>query len=638
MRALLLASLIAGLACAAPAPPAPAPASYPFAPLPADWAWENPLPVGDDLFALAGAPDELYAAGAQGLLLRSRDRAHSWEVVHRGGPSLFALWYSPEEVYAAGAQGACLRSRDHGDTWTACGLRAPSDLLALWGDARGTRLAVGSSGIILRSQDRGDTWTPVESKTTAGLSSLVESEGALYAAGQEGTLLRSQDAGATWAVLPALAPLRAEETDGEHDHGHVHRDALPAVMGLSAHQGVLYAATLGAALRLSPRASGPPTQDELARCASRDGFRALAGPGAPWFLTAGSVLAEADGAWHTRGRLPAGSKARALWRAPDDAFALVAGARGLLAKSTDRGATWTANTPISPDDLNALSIDGPARLALSHDTLFVQAREGEPWQPRPLPASALPSSARVLWRAPGGVLYLGGLRVALRSEDEGKTFAPLPGVVDPAPEEPIHLVSISGNQTGLVALLHQGQHSDLFVSHDGGKSFRRAPAPRGAQYSAVRATSTGELVIVGARRSGTRAQGAIFVSRDGATRWREIAAPRELLGLDTDPDGNLYAVGRQGLVLTSQDQGATWQPRESGTSDHLSAAYACGPGRVLAFSSYPGAHYSGDGGATWQDLPGLPPRILRAAAGPCEALWLAGESGTTLRNDKASAH
>ena len=91
------------------------------------WMGHLPNPQGLHLYAVAGQGSDLYIAGEQGLLLRSRDAGDHWEALDKGLPDHFyvgvmrdAMCADDHEtagVYFGARNGSVWASADAGETW-----------------------------------------------------------------------------------------------------------------------------------------------------------------------------------------------------------------------------------------------------------------------------------------------------------------------------------------------------------------------------------------------------------------------------------------------------------------------------------------------------------------------------------------
>ena len=128
------------------------------------WFWQNPLPQGNALRAIAAPTTDI--------------------------------------VVAVGSFGVILRSADGGATWTLQSSGTDKVFLGVSFTDANTGTAVGEDSTILRTLDGGATWTPQDSGTTNwlfGVSFTDTSNGT--AVGLNGTIVRTIDGGATWTDL-----------------------------------------------------------------------------------------------------------------------------------------------------------------------------------------------------------------------------------------------------------------------------------------------------------------------------------------------------------------------------------------------------------------------------------------------------
>lgn len=184
--------------------------------------------------------------------------------------------------------------------------------------------------------------------------------------------------------------------------------------------------------------------------------------------------------------------------APDDTLPNPIG----LARSTDRGVTWTPVSLTGEVDFHALEIAAGSVFGYdaTHGLLRVSADGGRTWedraQLRALDIAADPSDGqRVLATVQGGVA---------RSTDGGRTFA-----------EPVgpQLAYVSWAEDGTVSGLDLG--STLHTSTDGGSTWTPSGTlPGGGRPQAVTATPDGLLAANGS---------GVFRSTDGGATFTPVA-------------------------------------------------------------------------------------------------------------------
>lgn len=167
---------------------------------------------------------------------------------------------------------------------------------------------------------------------------------------------------------------------------------------------------------------------------------------------------------------------------------------------------------------------------------------------------------------------------------------------------------------------------------------RSAVAPQQMILAATRAG--GRIVAVGER-------GVVLLSDDNGASFRQAArvpAQATLTSVSFVDAQTGFAAGHWGVVLRTDDAGETWRLLRSDTTVDrpIYAIAALGGGRGIAVGLWSLLLETRDGGATWQErsLP-MPPGATRAdlnltsifADGP--ALFVTAEGGKLLRSDDA---
>lgn len=114
---------------------------------------------------------------------------------------------APDVIWAAGANGKIVRSDDGGRQWAAQRVPTTENLqgIAAWSGEQA--VAVGGDGVVLRTDDAGMTWTAVEAPKSAVANKLLNvrsaGDGIAWAVGEMGALLHSADFGKSWGrALP----------------------------------------------------------------------------------------------------------------------------------------------------------------------------------------------------------------------------------------------------------------------------------------------------------------------------------------------------------------------------------------------------------------------------------------------------
>jgi photosystem II stability/assembly factor-like uncharacterized protein len=154
---------------------------------------------------------EILIVGAYGLALVTRDAGLTWtSAVDRfENPKalhLYGLARQGDITYAAGEQGLFLRSRPDGG-FAKLATPYPGTFFGILALGSRTVLAFGLRGTILRSDDGGTHWRAVPSGTVASLSyGQVLSDGRVVLASLSGQFVVSHDGGASFAPEGKPAP------------------------------------------------------------------------------------------------------------------------------------------------------------------------------------------------------------------------------------------------------------------------------------------------------------------------------------------------------------------------------------------------------------------------------------------------
>lgn len=229
---------------------------------------------------------------------------------------------------------------------------------------------------------------------------------------------------------------------------------------------------------------------------------------------------------------------------------VAAGERGTVLLSDDGGASWRqARVPVQVS-LTALR--------------FVDARTG--WAAGHLGTILKTEDGGETW-----VLQIDGARAAalradvLKGGDE-RAQKKAQQLLDEGPDKPFFDIEFVDAQRGIVV----GAYNLAFATADGGRSWTplsaRLPNPKSLHLYAVRA-QRGKLFVAGE-------QGLLLRSDDGGASFQAIASPYKgsFFGLLAARSGTLLAYGLRGNVFRSADLGTNWQKVEAGTPVSISAA------------------------------------------------------------------
>jgi photosystem II stability/assembly factor-like uncharacterized protein len=138
----------------------------------------------------------------------------------------------------------------------------------------------------------------------------------------------------------------------------------------------------------------------------------------------------------------------------------------------------------------------------------------------------------------------------------------------------------------------------------------------------------------------------VLTTSDGGVNWRSVAiAPPEgarkadlnLLGLFADERGHLFAAAERGMVLRSDDRGATWTYAPTGYKGSFWSGVAL-PGGVLLAAGLRGSMYrSADEGRTWSRVDTGSKSSITAMAVHEGVVRAVGLDGLVLRSTDGGA-
>lgn len=171
-------------------------------------AWRQAqVPVQVTLTAVTFASQAtVFAVGHDAVILRSTDRAETWQVVHTDpeleAPLLDVVFSTPQDGIAVGGRGNLLRTNDGGDTWAGTVIYGAEEfdghLFALT-HAGAALFIAAEAGAIQRSTDDGQTWQLLDAGYTGSFFGLLAlRSGRLLAYGMLGNARWSDDLGNTW--------------------------------------------------------------------------------------------------------------------------------------------------------------------------------------------------------------------------------------------------------------------------------------------------------------------------------------------------------------------------------------------------------------------------------------------------------
>jgi photosystem II stability/assembly factor-like uncharacterized protein len=227
----------------------------------------------------------------------------------------------------------------------------------------------------------------------------------------------------------------------------------------------------------------------------------------------------------------------AVWGSSADDVYVAGGQDGLIAHSTDHGATWSTQNLVNGADtllqIGAIWGSGATdvyaaggqspRAAYPHVRLLHSSDRGASWQPLSTPDA--PGLYTSLWGSSANDVYVIGNTNVLHSTDRGLTWSSF--------DAGFELEGVWGSGA-----------DDVYVVGGAVSS--------GADAGNADASDTD---------AGTLREGRVLHSSDHGATWQPVAKASTgfLLAVAGTPDGTrVVAVGEGGTILASSDHGATW--------------------------------------------------------------------------------
>jgi photosystem II stability/assembly factor-like uncharacterized protein len=543
------------------------------------WNWSNPLPQGNSLINVTGKEGRTWAGGATGTLIHSDDRGHSWKAVRTGllddVRTVEAI--SNQSVVFAG-RCALRRSDDGGMTvrrlaWSA----SDDDCAAEIKDVSFPTAVVGhlllSNGDLYVSTDGGSSFqrqsvapNSPAAKGTAAVQDIhfTSPQKGLLAVG--GEIYRSIDGGVLWSPVAPPGQFTGVQgftfidanvgfatvdgggllktTNAGEAWEQVSPVGLGTVASLACWDELRCIASVAAGGQVARSFDGGQTWGTVPSLTSGVSRLTVSAGGDAVAVDGDGLIALSSdfGATWTRADARAGGAYKGL-RASSKRIALVFGEQGALAITRNAGASWAeVATGTGKELVDALAV-GKSVLALERGGRLLRI---DPGAASGLPVgTALRSKPTGLMAWAGGRTLLAGPRGVTISGKWGKNPARGPGSI-----RRMRLTTVEN--AGSAVFVHGP--AQIAVTGDRGRTFRRVAKPRGSG-SIVR------LEMLSAKRGyllDRRAE--LFATANGGRSWRRIetTGANSAVTMAFGDARHGYIGDASGRILATSDAGATW--------------------------------------------------------------------------------
>jgi photosystem II stability/assembly factor-like uncharacterized protein len=261
-----------------------------------------------------------------------------------------------------------------------------------------------------------------------------------------------------------------------------------------------------------------------------------------------------------------------------------------------------------------------------------------PAEPIMRPAAQAPQAARaaLLASAKAGarLVAVGERGIVMLSDDDGKTFRM---ARDVPVDVTLTSVSFVDAQRGWAV----GHWGVILCTLDGGATWavQRQDPQVDRPLFAVHFFDARHGVATGL-------WSLVLTTRDGGASWQSVALPPpdgakkadlNLLGLFADERGRVFAAAERGMVLRSDDRGATWTYAATGYKGSFWTGLAL-PGGVLLAGGLRGSLYrSADDGRSWARVDTASRSSITAMAAHADVVRAVGLDGLVLRSTDRGA-
>lgn len=537
-----------------------------------EWKYTHPAPQPNNLRKIKMADAQnWYAVGQYGTFMKTTDAGASWYFHNENGRHQNAakmigqawdIWrFSDGTLISTGEFGYIGRSVNGGVTFDSVGIgMAPASQRgqSIWFADQNTGYISfgapsGSAGTILKTTDGGLTWSVVNTSSTTAFYSIAGIDAqTIYVASFGGAIYKTNDGGATWSS--------SNSTVGAGTYGLAFIDVNTGFA--SGGTGFVSKTTDGGTTWTA--VNTPQTNWSLFQ------IRIIA-PNEIYAVGAPDVLyktTDQGATWIPLNIMPvSGPVSTLIWYSMDKfgSVMLLSGDFGVVAKSTDGGASWSSNhtqysTQIMfdidyvPGTTKIWAVGRQYSSGTGQRNIFYSSDMGSTWQPRDL--GVVSELYSICWLNENVGYVSGTNSKVLKTTDGGNTWNLL--TQPHTSNYTLQVVDFVNESTGWV-FVNFGTVSggNIFKTTDGGTTWTQQTfAQNGGIYSANMVdANTGYFSLNSSGRP-------IYKTTDGGTTWTAVTTP--ITGIIKDikvfDANNLIISGSSGTVrlAKSTDGGATW--------------------------------------------------------------------------------
>jgi len=168
-----------------------------------NWKWQNPLPQGKSLNEISTVDsNNVFAAGDNGLLLKTIDGGINWEIIETGYPNNLRTVCFIDKLtgWVCGENGIILRTTDGGFNFTRQDTRLGTfDIISVFFTSTDRGYAACSNGVLLNTSNGGLNWIPVIFNPQPSFSKVYfVNHDVGWLIGGNGIIKKTTDSGKSW--------------------------------------------------------------------------------------------------------------------------------------------------------------------------------------------------------------------------------------------------------------------------------------------------------------------------------------------------------------------------------------------------------------------------------------------------------
>jgi len=608
------------------------------------------------------------------LLLIAGPASAQWTVEYQPGnetANLGVAFPSASIGYIAGSGGLILKSTDGGNTWVSQTSNTTSTLYGVFFKSDTEGWACGAGGTLVSTTDGGANWTVHTQSGVIATSNFndiffVGSSG--WAGNDDENLYATTDNGVTWALQASFADDVNSVSFVDANVGYAALDG--AGIAYTQDGGVNWVA---ASVNLGPY---PYTRQDIERIFTIDANTAVAtgwgsmvgyqptiilvstDAGATWNIPStgyewqtygygygitmfgdGEVMIVGGGSGFAAPNIHSGATYSNWARVkeftgedirdaavlPGTNTVIAVGDEGTIARSTDRGQTWTFlyDPCFGFGGITRFAHNGTTTYAVGANGLFMKKEAGSPWT---TPVVLSPSGYAPNFKdlvCVGNVIYASaGYNMLARSVDDGATWTEMQTITGLS--DGIYGMSWFDADNAVLVGERAGEDV-IYLTDDGGATLNEIWwNVKSAQFNHVHfAPGQKRFGVIGADNI------AFYYTIDGGLTWTQgtediVSTSADIEKVFMVDSYTAWAVGDNGTIAKTIDSGANWlqQPSWTTSIELMDVHFNTLNGHGYIAGNDQTARTSTDGGTTWTSMA----PVLAAPGDDINSIYLASGS------------